>query len=42
MYAAGDCAEIEANPLPATAQVAQQEGKYLAKGTLNYINVLVF
>jgi NADH:ubiquinone reductase (non-electrogenic) len=31
VYAAGDCAEIEANPLPATAQVAQQQGRYIAK-----------
>jgi hypothetical protein len=26
-----DCAQIEGNPLPATAQVAEQQGKYLAK-----------
>ena len=27
----GDCAEIEDDPLPATAQVASQQGAYLAK-----------
>lgn len=37
MYAAGDCAEIEANPLPATAQVAQQQGRYIAKGAFTEI-----
>jgi NADH:ubiquinone reductase (non-electrogenic) len=31
IYAFGDCAEIENLPLPVTAQVAQQEGLYLAK-----------
>lgn len=30
-YALGDCACIEDNPLPATAQVAQQQAKYLAR-----------
>ncbi|MGH2576106.1 MAG: FAD-dependent oxidoreductase [Ignavibacteria bacterium] len=34
IYAIGDCAETETEPYPATAQVAQQEGKYLGK-TLN-------
>ncbi len=29
-YALGDCAVDPAHPLPATAQVAQQQGKYLA------------
>jgi NADH:ubiquinone reductase (non-electrogenic) len=29
IYALGDCSEIENSPLPVTAQVAQQEGKYL-------------
>jgi NADH dehydrogenase FAD-containing subunit len=29
-YALGDCAKVGDPPLPATAQVAQQEGKYLA------------
>ncbi len=31
VYAAGDCSVMEGNPLPPTAQVAQQEGAYLAK-----------
>ncbi len=31
VYAAGDCATFEVNPLAATAQAAEQEGKYLAK-----------
>ena len=31
IYALGDCSIIEANALPATSQVAQQQGKYLAK-----------
>ncbi len=31
IYALGDCTIIESNPLPATSQVAQQQGKYLAK-----------
>lgn len=31
IYAIGDCSEIENNPLPATAQVAQQQGLFLAK-----------
>jgi NADH:ubiquinone reductase (non-electrogenic) len=31
VYAVGDCAAVEEPPLPATAQVAQQQGKYLAK-----------
>ncbi len=31
VYALGDCAWIEGHPLPATAQVAQQEGRYLAR-----------
>ena len=31
VYAIGDCATIEGYPLPATAQVAQQKGKYLGK-----------
>ncbi|HVT57403.1 MAG TPA: FAD-dependent oxidoreductase [Thermoanaerobaculia bacterium] len=30
-YAAGDCAIHAAQPLPATAQVAQQQGRYLAR-----------
>ncbi len=30
IYAIGDCATIEGQNLPATSQVAQQEGKYLA------------
>eukprot|EP01137_Pigoraptor_chileana_P006998 Opistho-2@267 len=30
VYALGDCAEIEGHPLPATAQVAEREGRYLA------------
>lgn len=38
VYALGDCAGIENTPLPATAQVAHQQGTYLAKelnGTLS-------
>lgn len=31
LYALGDCSVIEHTPLPATSQVAQQQGKYLAK-----------
>ncbi len=31
IYSLGDCATIEGNVLPATSQVAQQEGHYLAK-----------
>lgn len=34
IYSIGDCAEITETPFPVTAQVAQQEGKYLGK-TLN-------
>jgi NADH:ubiquinone reductase (non-electrogenic) len=30
VYALGDCAKVGDPPLPATAQVAEQEGKYLA------------
>eukprot|EP01124_Arcella_intermedia_P012720 TRINITY_DN19073_c0_g1_i3.p1 TRINITY_DN19073_c0_g1~~TRINITY_DN19073_c0_g1_i3.p1 ORF type:complete len:491 (-),score=97.07 TRINITY_DN19073_c0_g1_i3:10-1482(-) len=30
VYALGDCAEMEGQPLPATAQVAQAQGHYLA------------
>ncbi|MGC8654688.1 MAG: FAD-dependent oxidoreductase [Candidatus Kryptoniota bacterium] len=36
IFAAGDCATIKNRPLPATAQIAQQEGLYLAK----YLNRL--
>ncbi len=31
IYALGDCAVVDGLPLPATAQVAQQEGRYLAR-----------
>src|SRR5690606_25466313 len=31
IYALGDCSFIEGAPLPATAQVAEQQGRYLAK-----------
>lgn len=31
IYALGDCSVIETKPIPATSQVAQQQGKYLAK-----------
>lgn len=31
VYAMGDCSMIESRPLAATAQVAQQQGKYLSK-----------
>lgn len=30
VYALGDCSAVEQHPLPATSQVAQQQGKYLA------------
>ncbi len=30
VYALGDCAVVEGNPMPATGQVAEQQGKYLA------------
>jgi NADH:ubiquinone reductase (non-electrogenic) len=30
IFAIGDCAAVSGTPLPATAQVAQQQGKYLA------------
>ena len=35
VYALGDCSEIIKNPLPTLAQVAEQQGKYLAYN-LNY------
>jgi len=31
IYAMGDCSVVEGAPLPATSQVAQQQGKYLAQ-----------
>jgi NADH:ubiquinone reductase (non-electrogenic) len=31
IYSLGDCAEYEESPFPVTAQVAQQQGKYLGK-----------
>jgi NADH dehydrogenase FAD-containing subunit len=31
VWAAGDCAAVGEPPLPATAQIAQQQGKYLAR-----------
>jgi len=31
VFAIGDCSYIEANPLPCTGQVAEREGRYLAK-----------
>jgi NADH:ubiquinone reductase (non-electrogenic) len=31
IYALGDCSIIESNPIPATSQVAQQQGKFLGK-----------
>ncbi len=31
VFAIGDCSVVEGTPLPATAQVAQQQGKYLAQ-----------
>jgi len=31
IYALGDCSLIEGDPLPATAQVAEQQGRYLAR-----------
>jgi NADH:ubiquinone reductase (non-electrogenic) len=35
LYAIGDCANMQDNPLPATAQVAQQQGDHLAKNLNN-------
>lgn len=35
VYALGDCAAVGDPPLPATAQVAQQQGKYLARALEN-------
>jgi NADH:quinone reductase (non-electrogenic) len=35
VYALGDCAAFGDPPLPATAQVAQQQGKYLARSLLS-------
>jgi NADH:ubiquinone reductase (non-electrogenic) len=35
IYALGDCSLIESAPLPATAQVAEQQGRYLAKAFLS-------
>jgi len=37
IYALGDCASIQGNPLQATAQVAQQQGAYLAKALNSYV-----
>lgn len=34
IYALGDCAEVEGRGYPATAQVAEQQGRYLAKAFL--------
>ncbi len=31
MYALGDCASIEGQELPSTAQAAERQGRYLAK-----------
>ncbi|XP_055950566.1 uncharacterized protein LOC129984664 isoform X2 [Argiope bruennichi] len=31
VYALGDCAALESTPLPCTAQVAERQGRYLAK-----------
>jgi len=31
IYALGDCAVVDGHPMPATGQVAEQQGKYLAK-----------
>lgn len=31
VYVVGDCAAFEVNPLPPTAQAAEQQGKYVAK-----------
>lgn len=36
VFALGDCAELQHAPLPATAQVAERQGRYLAK----YLNAL--
>ena len=34
IYSLGDCSTIEDSPLPATSQVAQQQGKYLARALI--------
>ncbi len=36
MFAIGDCSYIEQAPLPCTAQVAEREGRYLAKALVSY------
>lgn len=36
VFAIGDCSYIETNPLPCTAQVAEREGRYLAKALESY------
>jgi len=38
VYAIGDCACVESRPLPATGQVAERQGRYLAK-SFNKISV---
>lgn len=38
IYAVGDCAIIEGNPLPPTAQVAQQQSAHLAKVLNNVLD----
>lgn len=38
IFAAGDCASFEDRPLPQTAQVAEQEGKYIAKLLNAHVN----
>lgn len=35
IFALGDCADIDQLPLPCTAQVAERQGRYLAKTILN-------
>jgi NADH dehydrogenase FAD-containing subunit len=42
VYAMGDCAEIEGNPLMATAQVAVQQARYLAKSISLSLSLSLF
>lgn len=40
VYALGDCALVEDNPLPCTAQVARQQATYLGNSTLQIFNMI--
>ncbi|MBI4418971.1 MAG: FAD-dependent oxidoreductase [Ignavibacteriales bacterium] len=41
LFALGDCSSVEGKHYPATAQVAQQQGKYLAKALESYARGLL-